>query len=99
LLPGHQRLRCRFRPEKQFNAPQHHQILLAEGLLEFLKMGLPDSRVQILQTAIGRAFGSKLDTYAFSTSPSAAHKTRKPVKILFDRREEFKATSPPAVRQ
>ena len=69
--------------------------LAQKDYLEFLKgMGLPDSRVRIIQTAIGGAFGSKLDTYAFEyIAILLAHKTRKPVKILFDRREEFKATS------
>jgi xanthine dehydrogenase molybdenum-binding subunit len=44
---------------------------------------------------IGGGFGSKLDTYAFEyIAILLAHRTRKPVKILFSREEEFFATSP-----
>jgi CO/xanthine dehydrogenase Mo-binding subunit len=69
--------------------------LAQKDFLEFLKgLGLNDSRVRIIQTSIGGAFGSKLDTYAFEyIAILLAHRTRKPVKILFDRREEFTATS------
>ncbi len=69
--------------------------LAQKDFLEYLKgLGINDSRVRIIQTSIGGAFGSKLDTYAFEyIAILLAHKTRKPVKILFDRREEFTATS------
>ncbi len=69
--------------------------LAQKDFLEFLKgLGVTDSRVRIIQTSIGGAFGSKLDTYAYEyIAILLAHKTRKPVKILFDRQEEFKATS------
>ncbi len=69
--------------------------LAQKDFLEFLKgLGLNDSRVRIIQTSIGGAFGSKLDTYAFEyIAILLARQTRKPIKILFDRREEFTATS------
>jgi CO/xanthine dehydrogenase Mo-binding subunit len=58
-------------------------------------MGLKDKKVRVIKTVIGGGFGSKLDTYAFEyIAILLAHKTRKPVKILFSREEEFFATSP-----
>jgi len=55
---------------------------------------LPGQRVRVIQTTIGGGFGSKLDTYAFEyIAILLAHKTRRPVKIKFNREEEFKATS------
>ncbi len=44
---------------------------------------------------IGGGFGSKLDTYAYEyIAILLAMKTRRPVKIVFTREEEFLATSP-----
>lgn len=58
-------------------------------------MGLEGKRARIIKTKIGGAFGSKLDTYAYEyIAILLAHKTRKPVKIIFTREEEFFATSP-----
>ncbi|MGB9629172.1 MAG: xanthine dehydrogenase family protein molybdopterin-binding subunit, partial [Thermodesulfobacteriota bacterium] len=58
-------------------------------------MGLKDKKVRVIKTTIGGGFGSKLDTYAFEyIAILLAYKTRKPVKILFTREEEFFATSP-----
>ena len=57
-------------------------------------MGLK-GRVRVVNAAVGGGFGSKLDTYAFEyIAILLAHRTRRPVKILFDREEEFVATSP-----
>jgi CO/xanthine dehydrogenase Mo-binding subunit len=57
--------------------------------------GLKNRRVRIVQSAIGGGFGSKLDTYAYEyIAILLALKTRKPVKIVFSREEEFFATSP-----
>jgi len=57
--------------------------------------GLKNSRVRIIQCAIGGGFGSKLDTYAYEyIAILLARKTRKPVKFIFSREEEFFATSP-----
>jgi xanthine dehydrogenase molybdenum-binding subunit len=57
-------------------------------------MGLKGSKSRILKTTIGGGFGSKLDTYAFEyIAILLAHVTRKPVKILLSREEEFRYTS------
>jgi xanthine dehydrogenase molybdenum-binding subunit len=57
--------------------------------------GLKNRRVRIIQTVIGGGFGSKLDTYSYEyIAILLALKTRKPVKIVFSREEEFFATSP-----
>ncbi len=58
-------------------------------------MGLGGKKVRVIKTAIGGGFGSKLDTYAYEyIAILLAYKTRRPVKILFTREEEFFATSP-----
>jgi xanthine dehydrogenase molybdenum-binding subunit len=58
-------------------------------------MGLQGKKVRVIKTMIGGGFGSKLDTYAFEyIAILLAHKTRKPVKMVFSREEEFFATSP-----
>jgi xanthine dehydrogenase molybdenum-binding subunit len=57
--------------------------------------GVKNKRVRIIQSQIGGAFGSKLDTYAYEyIAILLALKTRRPVKIVFTREEEFLATSP-----
>ncbi len=57
--------------------------------------GLKGKRVRVVQAAIGGGFGSKLDTYAYEyIAILLAMKTRRPVKIVFTREEEFFATSP-----
>ena len=69
--------------------------LAQKDFLEALKaMGLKDRRVRVIKPCIGGGFGSKLDTYAYEyLSILLAFYTRKPVKIEFDRQEEFMATS------
>ena len=69
--------------------------LAQKDFLEALKsMGLENKRVRVIKPIIGGGFGSKLDTYAYEhIAILLAHKCRKPVKIVFDRAEEFKATS------
>ncbi len=58
-------------------------------------MGLEGKKARVIKAKIGGAFGSKLDTYAYEyIAILLAHKTRKPVKIIFSREEEFFATSP-----
>ncbi len=57
-------------------------------------MGLGGSTARVVKTTIGGGFGSKLDTYAFEyIAILLAHITRKPVKILHSREEEFRYTS------
>lgn len=70
--------------------------LAQNDYLEALKtFGLKNKRVRIIQAVIGGGFGSKLDTYAYEyIAILLALRTRKPVKILFTREEEFLATSP-----
>ena len=69
--------------------------LAQKDFLEALKaMGLKDKRVRVIKPCIGGGFGSKLDTYAYEyISILLAFHTRRPVKIEFDRAEEFIATS------
>ena len=58
-------------------------------------MGLQGKKVRVIKAMIAGGFGSKLDTYAYEyIAILLAHKTRKPVKIIFTREEEFFATSP-----
>jgi xanthine dehydrogenase molybdenum-binding subunit len=75
--------------------------LAQKDFLEALEtLGHKNRRVRVIKPCIGGGFGSKLDTYAYEyISLLLAYYTRKPVKILFDRKEEFIATSPrqPAV--
>ncbi len=57
--------------------------------------GLKNRRVRVVQCVIGGGFGSKLDTYSYEyIAIMLALRTRKPVKIIFSREEEFFATSP-----
>jgi CO/xanthine dehydrogenase Mo-binding subunit len=69
--------------------------LAQKDFLEALKaMGLKNKRARVIKPVIGGGFGSKLDTYAYEhIAILLAHKCRKPVKVTFDRVEEFKATS------
>ncbi len=69
--------------------------LAQKDFLEALKtMGLSNKRVRVIKPIIGGGFGSKLDTYAYEhIAILLAHTCRKPVKIVFDRQEEFTATS------
>ena len=57
-------------------------------------MGINDRRVRVIKPCIGGGFGSKLDTYAYEyIAILLAYYTRRPVKVEFDRTEEFIATS------
>ncbi len=69
--------------------------LAQKDFLSALKaMGLRDKRVRVVKPCIGGGFGSQLDTYAYEyISILLAFHTRKPVKIVFNREEEFFATS------
>ncbi len=69
--------------------------LAQKDFLESLNaMGLENKRVRVIKPIIGGGFGSKLDTYAYEhVAILLAHKCGKPVKIQFDRVEEFKAIS------
>jgi len=69
--------------------------LAQKDFLDALKaMGLVGKRVRVIKPCIGGAFGSKLDTYAYEhIAILLAFDSRKPVRIVFDREEEFIATS------
>ncbi len=57
-------------------------------------MGLKESKARIVKPTIGGGFGSKLDTYGFEyIAILLAFVTRKPVKIVKTREEEFRYTS------
>lgn len=56
-------------------------------------LGLPADQIRIVQPAIGGGFGSKLDVYPHEPIAALlARETGRPVKIVFDRREEFIAS-------
>ncbi len=58
-------------------------------------MGLPGRRVRVIVPALGGAFGTGLDTHAYEyISILLAWRTGRPVKILFDREQEFANLSP-----
>ncbi len=69
--------------------------LAQRDFLETLKaLGLKDKRVRVIKPCIGGGFGSKLDTYGYEhVSILLAWHARRPVKIVFNREEEFVATS------
>ena len=58
-------------------------------------MGLKGKNVRVIVPAMGGGFGSGLDTHAYEyISILLAHRTNRPVKVLYDRREEFAYLSP-----
>jgi CO/xanthine dehydrogenase Mo-binding subunit len=67
-------------------APFQMQRTLADAV------GIAPGRVRVLQTAIGGAFGRGLDTYAYEAIAALlARAAGRPVRLAFDRREEFAA--------
>jgi len=57
-------------------------------------LGLKNKRVKVITTAIGGAFGSKLDTYPFEfITILLAYYSGRPVRLIFSREEEFFATA------
>jgi CO/xanthine dehydrogenase Mo-binding subunit len=76
----------------QTNVP----FLGKQRIQEYLsQIGLGKSKVRVLNPVVGGSFGTKLDTdiYEF-IAIQLALKTRKPVKIIFTREEEFFALPP-----
>jgi CO/xanthine dehydrogenase Mo-binding subunit len=69
--------------------------LAQKDFLETLKaLGLKGKRARVIKPCVGGGFGSKLDTYAYEhVAILLAWHARRPVKIQFDREEEFIATS------
>jgi xanthine dehydrogenase molybdenum-binding subunit len=86
-----------FDPANNLTIHSNTQIpsLAQKDFLEALStLGLKDRRVRVVKPCIGGGFGSKLDTYAYEyIAILLAFHTRRPVKIEFDRTEEFTATS------
>jgi xanthine dehydrogenase molybdenum-binding subunit len=86
-----------FDPANNLTIHTNTQIpsLAQKDFLDVLKaMGLKDRRVRVIKPCIGGGFGSKLDTYAYEyIAILLAFYTRRPVKVEFDRTEEFVATS------
>jgi xanthine dehydrogenase molybdenum-binding subunit len=53
-------------------------------------LGMNGSNIRIIQPVIGGGFGMRLDTYAYEIIAAIlARKSGKPIKIIFDREEEF----------
>ncbi len=58
-------------------------------------IGLPGRNARVIVPTLGGAFGTGLDTHAYEyIAILLAHRTGRPVKILYDRREEFANLSP-----
>lgn len=69
--------------------------LAKADFLEALKAMGVKGRVRVVTPTIGGGFGSKLDTYGYQyIAMLLSHRTKRPVKIVFTREEEFFATSP-----
>ncbi|MEW5725285.1 MAG: xanthine dehydrogenase family protein molybdopterin-binding subunit [Thermodesulfobacteriota bacterium] len=58
-------------------------------------LGLKGKNTRVINTVIGGGFGSKLDTHVYEfIAILLAFQTRRPVKFLFSREEEFMAQAP-----
>ncbi|HJO38201.1 MAG: xanthine dehydrogenase family protein molybdopterin-binding subunit [Vicinamibacterales bacterium] len=58
-------------------------------------LGLPGRNCRVIVPTLGGAFGTGLDTHAYEyIAIVLAHRTNRPVKILYDREEEFANLSP-----
>ena len=86
-----------FDPHNNLTVYSNTQIpsLAQKDFLDALQaMGLEGKRVRVIKPCLGGGFGSKLDTYAYEyIAILLAFYTRRPVKVVFDRTEEFIATS------
>lgn len=71
------------------NLVQNDFNMLLKGL------GLKNKNIRVVIPTIGGAFGNKLDTHCYEyIAVILSWMTRKPVKILFDRAEEFLSMAP-----
>lgn len=58
-------------------------------------MGLPGRNCRVIVPTLGGAFGTGLDTHAYEyITILLAHRTNRPVRMLYDREEEFANLSP-----
>ncbi len=84
-----------------FHSQTNVVFLAKQRIIEYLSsIGMRGKNVRVINPIVGGSFGTKLDTdiYEFICILLAL-RTRKPVKILFSREEEFRALPPrqPAV--
>jgi len=84
-----------------FHSQTNVVFLAKQRVMEYLSsIGMRGTNVRVVNPVVGGSFGTKLDTdiYEFICILLAL-RTRKPVKILFSREEEFRALPPrqPAV--
>jgi len=71
----------------QTQYPYNYKMDLAPAL------GLDPGDIRVIQPPIGGAFGSKLDVYPYEPIAALlAKKTGRPVKVIYSREEEFRAS-------
>jgi xanthine dehydrogenase molybdenum-binding subunit len=71
----------------QTQYPYNYKMDLAPAL------GMDPGDIRVIQPPVGGAFGSKLDVYPYEPIAALlARKTGRPVKVLYTREEEFKAS-------
>ena len=71
----------------QTQYPYNYKMDLAPAL------GIDPGDIRVIQPPVGGAFGSKLDVYPYEPIAALlARKTGRPVKVLYSREEEFKAS-------
>jgi len=71
----------------QTQYPYNYKMDLAPAL------GLQPGDIRVIQPPVGGAFGSKLDVYPYEPIAALlAKKTGRPVKVIYSREEEFKAS-------
>ncbi|MBK6554634.1 MAG: xanthine dehydrogenase family protein molybdopterin-binding subunit [Rhodocyclaceae bacterium] len=71
----------------QTQYPYNYKMDLAPAL------GIAPGDIRVIQPPVGGAFGSKLDVYPYEPIAALlARKTGRPVKVIYSREEEFKAS-------
>ncbi len=91
-------------PQGAIAIPEEHGAIAIYGSLQcpfYVQaavarvLGLPLSKVRVIQTATGGAFGGKEDVPSLVASLAAllSWKARRPVKLVFDREEDILTTS------
>ncbi|EME69280.1 molybdopterin binding aldehyde oxidase and xanthine dehydrogenase [Paramagnetospirillum caucaseum] len=71
----------------QTQYPYNYKMDLAPAL------GIHPGNIRVIQPPVGGAFGSKLDVYPYEPIAALlAKKTARPVKVMYSREEEFKAS-------
>jgi xanthine dehydrogenase molybdenum-binding subunit len=71
----------------QTQYPYNYKMDLAPAL------GIGPGDIRVIQPPVGGAFGSKLDVYPYEPIAALlARKTGRPVKVIYSREEEFKAS-------